>query len=151
MAEPLLLSQEDFERSFAFAPRAAVCLLVRDAAGGVLLARRAAGMAMAGVWHLPGAFLLRNEALEGCAARVARKELGVGLRTIELFGVYEDRDLDPRGHVLDLVYAAALDGEPRETAETGGAQFFRQVPEGVAFGHDRVLRAALGRTPAEGL
>ena len=142
MPPPLFLSPDDFARSFELAPRAAVCLLVRDADGGVLLARRAAGMAMAGVWHLPGAFLLRNETLAACAARVAWKELGIGLVRTEPFGVYEDLDLDPRGHVLDVVVAATLDGAPRETAETGGIEFFREVPEGVAFGHDRVLRAA---------
>ena len=152
MPAPLFLDSDDFARSFDLAPRLAVCLLVRDAAGGVLLARRGAGMAMAGVWHLPGAFLLRNETLAACAERVARKELGRGIvGQGRLFGAYDDLEGDPRGHVVDLVFEVTLDGRPMETAETGGIAFFREVPEGLGFGHDRVLRAALGRVPAEGL
>ena len=149
MPAPLFLDPDDFRRSFDLAPRLAVCLLVRDAAGSVLLARRGAGMAMAGVWHLPGAFLLRNETLAACAERVACKELGRGIAGEgRLFGAFDDLEGDPRGHVVDLVYEVRLDGRPMETAETGGIAFFGEAPEGLGFGHDRVLRAALGRASA---
>ncbi len=131
-----------FLHTFTLVPRAAVCLLVRDDAGGVLLAQRAAGMSMAGAWHLPGAFVLRGEALAECAERVARKELGRSIVASRVFGFFEDLDGDPRGHVIDLVFEVDLDGPPVATEETGEVRFFSAVPEGLGFHHDRVLRAA---------
>ena len=97
---------------------------------------------MAGAWHLPGAFVLLNESLSACVERVARKELGRSATSSKPFGFFEDLDGDPRGHVLDLVFEVELDGEPQPTEETGEARFFARVPEGLAFYHDRVLRAA---------
>ena len=141
-AEVQPLPPDEFLRTFTLVPRAAVCLLVRDAEGGVLLARRAAGMSMAGAWHLPGAFVLRGEALDACAARVARKELGGSIVASRPFGFFENLDRDPRGHVLDLVLEVELDGLPGMTEETDEIRFFRSVPEGLGFHHDRVLRAA---------
>ena len=138
---PEPLPPDVFLHSFALVPRAAVCLLVRGE-GGALLARRAEGMSLAGVWHLPGAFVWRGEGLAACAERVARKELGASVASLRRFGFFEDLDGDPRGHVIDLVFEAELDAPPRATPETGEARFFDRVPEGVAFHHDRVLRAA---------
>ncbi len=97
---------------------------------------------MAGVWHLPGAFVWRGEPFAACAERIAHKELGASIVSLNPFGFFEDLDGDPRGHVVDLVFEATLDAEPRETVESGEVRFFSAVPEGVAFHHDRVLRAA---------
>lgn len=140
MPEPL--PTDVFLHTFTLVPRAAVCLLVRDASGGVLLAQRGEGMSMAGQWHLPGAFVLRGEPLEECARRIARKELGAEIVVLRPFGFFEDLDGDPRGHVIDLVVEVELDGPPQATEETGAVRFFASVPEGLGFHHDRVLRAA---------
>lgn len=136
------LPPELFLHTFSLVPRAAICLLVRDGIGGVLLARRAAGMSMAGAWHLPGAFVLRGESLAACAERVARKELGRAIVESRPMGFFEDLDGDPRGHVIDLVLEVELDGPPHATEETDEVRFFGAVPEGLGFHHDRVLLAA---------
>ena len=99
-------------------------------------------MTMAGVWHLPGAFVWRGEPLATCAERIARKELGASIASLVPFGFFEDMDGDPRGHVIDLVFEATLDAVPNATAETGEVRFFASVPEGIAFHHDRILWAA---------
>lgn len=144
MNAPHPLPPDEFLRSFEIVPRAAVCLLVRDAEGGVLLTQRATTMAtLPGAWHLPGAFLWRGETLAACVDRVARKELGAGVvGELRPRGFFEDLDGDPRGHVVDLVIEVGLDGEPRATEESGAVRFFASVPPDVAFHHDRVLRAA---------
>ena len=145
---PEPLPPDLFLHSFNLAPRAAVCLLVRGAEGSVLLARRAEGMTMAGVWHLPGAFVWRGESFSACAERIARKELGASVASLTPFGFFEDLDGDPRGHVIDLVFEATLDAEATATPESGEVRFFSSVPEGIAFHHDRVLREA-GLTSAK--
>lgn len=139
---PQPLPHDLFLHSFTLVPRVAVCLLVRDGTGAVLLARRAAGMSMAGAWHLPGAFLLRGESLHACAERVARKEMNASILSLRPTGFFEDLDGDPRGHVVDLVFEATLEGEARPTEETDAIAPFATVPEGVAFYHDRILRNA---------
>ena len=140
MDPPQPLPPDVFLYSFTLVPRVAVCLLVRHGAG-VLLALRAEGMSMAGAWHLPGAFVWRGEGLAACAERVARKELGASVVSSRPLGFFEDLDGDARGHVVDLVLEVELDRSPRPTDETEVVRFFDSIPEGVAFHHDRVLRA----------
>lgn len=142
MPEVRLLPPDVFLHTFTLVPRAAVSLLVLGE-GGALLTRRSEAMeTMPGAWHLPGAFVLLNEPLPDCVVRVARKELGAEVVSSRPFGFFEDLDGDPRGHVIDLIFEVELDGDPHPTEETGEVRFFAQVPENVAFYHDRILRAA---------
>ncbi|MGV3619148.1 MAG: NUDIX domain-containing protein [Fimbriimonas sp.] len=143
-SEIRLLPPDVFRHTFTLVPRVAICLLVRDAQGGVLLTQRAKEMeTMPGAWHLPGAFVLLNETFEACADRIARKELGVPIDgAMRPLGFFEDLDADPRGHVVDLVFEVTLASDPVGTSETEGLRFFGVVPPDVAFHHDRIMRTA---------
>lgn len=90
--KPKKLPYKLFLKSFQFAPRPAVNLLVErevyETSRGrngkfcklpikeVLLTKRKKPP-FAGSWHLPGSFILKGEALIDCAKRVAREELGI--------------------------------------------------------------------------
>ncbi|RYG23009.1 NUDIX hydrolase [bacterium] len=141
--EPKLLPPDVFLHTFTLVPRVAVCLQVRGPRGEILLAQRSPEMeTMPGAWHYPGAFLLLGETLEACAERIARKELGASINAQRQVGFFEDLDGDPRGHVIDLVLEVELASPPQATEETGALQFFANVPDNVAFYHDRIMRAA---------
>lgn len=142
------LPPEVFAHTFTLVPRVAVCLQVRGANGEVLLTQRSPQMeTMPGAWHYPGAFVLLGEPLIDCARRIAQKELGTEIvGEPRSSGFFEDLDGDPRGHVIDLVLEVDLASEPKATDETGALRFFAEIPQDVAFHHDRLMRAA-GLTP----
>ncbi|NTU85580.1 MAG: (deoxy)nucleoside triphosphate pyrophosphohydrolase [Chloroflexales bacterium] len=89
--------------------RVAAAVITR-ADGAVLLARRRAGKAHAGLWEFPGGKLEPGETPEQCLARELREELGVAV----VVGAYVATGLD--GPVKLLGYRARiLSGEPRLT------------------------------------
>jgi ADP-ribose pyrophosphatase YjhB (NUDIX family) len=118
-----------------FNPKPVACVIARDAAGGVVLVRRAHEPG-AGRWSMPGGFVDLGESVEDAARREVREELEADVELGGLVGVYssgEDR-------VVVIVYAARLDGEPRTTDE---------VTEVRAFAPDDLPWAELAFTSDE--
>lgn len=140
--EPLRLSRVDFEKTFKFAPRLAVNLLVENRAGEILLTKRNIEP-FKDNWHFPGTFLLKNESIDDCIMRLSRGEIGfeVNPKKVELLGLFEDIEGDPRGHVIDAMYKYCADyvGESGSTQETKDLRFFRELPEEIGFNHRDTL------------
>ena len=94
-----------------------VAALVRDPEGRVLLGRRRADQPMPLLWELPGGKVEEGESPVEALAREVKEELGcearVGRVDDVVFHKYPEFDL------LMIVYACALEGEPRavEVAE----------------------------------
>ena len=95
-----------------FNPKPVACVVARDAAGGVVLIRRAHDPG-AGRWSMPGGFVDLGESVEEAARREAKEELEIDIELTGLVGVYSR----PRDRVVLVVYEATLDGEPRPTPE----------------------------------
>ena len=89
-----------------------VAAVIRNREGELLLARRPAGVHMAGLWELPGGKVRDGESPAAALARELREELGVTAlaeRPIT-FAVHEE----PGMRILLLFYTTVLiDGEPR--------------------------------------
>lgn len=136
-----LLSDEDFLKTFENAPRAAANLIVKDREGRVLLTRRNIPPDR-GRWHIPGGFILKNERVEDCLKRVAKKELGLDLdESPQVLGVFDDLDKDERGHVIDIAYGVTIDDTTKlqTTDETAEIKFFEKLPEDIGFNHRDTL------------
>ena len=99
------LSQADFIKSFKYAPRVALNILVKRDNDEILLTKRAIEPEK-DKWHYPGGFILKGETLNNCFERISTKELGVKLdfKKSKLLGVFENIKGDARGHILDLIY-----------------------------------------------
>ncbi len=84
------LSKEEFLWVVARTPLVAIDLIVRDAAGKVLLGVRRNPPAQ-GTWYVPGGRILKDETLDAAFRRITRAELGVEVeRNRATFrGVYE--------------------------------------------------------------
>jgi 8-oxo-dGTP diphosphatase len=87
----------------------AAALLERD--GRMLLARRPAGVHLAGLWEFPGGKVEPGEAPEACLRRELEEELGVAASNLRPFTFAHWRY--PEREVLILLYACALEGVPR--------------------------------------
>lgn len=100
---PKKLSYNDFLKSFEFAPRLAIELLVENTQGELLLLKRES-TPFKGQWHLPGGFLLKNEHIDDCIRRIAKKELGLSIqiKNVKKLQLFESIKADPRGHIIHL-------------------------------------------------
>ncbi len=95
-----------------FNPKPVACVVARDAAGGVVLVRRAHDPG-AGRWSMPGGFVDLGESVEDAARREAVEELEIDLELGPVVGVYSRPD-DP---VILIVFAARTDQSPQTTPE----------------------------------
>jgi len=72
--------------------------LIRDESGRYLLARRAAGTHLAGLWEFPGGKRHAGESLEECLRRELAEELGatfrVGDRVDTVVWTYDDTTIE---------------------------------------------------------
>jgi ADP-ribose pyrophosphatase YjhB (NUDIX family) len=59
----------------------------------------------AGMWSLPAGFMEYGETPQECAAREAKEETNLKVKTDFLVGVYNGAD-DPRSHVILVIYHA---------------------------------------------
>jgi 8-oxo-dGTP diphosphatase len=104
-----------------------------------------------GRWALPGGFVDERERTRAAAGRELNEETGLACGRLELVGVYDAPDRDPRGWVVSVAYLAVLE---REEAVTGGddagdARWFAlDALPSLAFDHAEVIADAVGRARA---
>ncbi|MEK6891248.1 MAG: NUDIX domain-containing protein [Nanoarchaeota archaeon] len=136
------LSQKDFEKSFRYAPRVALNILVKNSNGQILLTKRAIEPER-GSWHYPGGFILKNETINNCFERISTKELGVKLdfKKSKLLGVFENINGDARGHILDLIYEYKFTKSIvfKSTKETSEIKNFKKLPAKIGFSQRDIL------------
>ena len=111
-----LLPRQEFLEVVRLAPLVSIDLIVRDAAGRVLLGRRSNRPAQ-GWWFVPGGSIRKDETLDAAFTHIARAELGLELRreAAQLLGVYEHFYPDNAGgedfgtHYVVLAHTLELD------------------------------------------
>ncbi len=140
---PKLLPKKLFLKSFKYAPRLAICILLKNPRGEILLTKREIPPYQ-GSWHYPGGFLLKNESIENCLKRVAKKEIGINIDVgkIKFLGLFENLKGDPRGHVIDAVYEYKVKKGVKLSLnkETEEFRFFKKLPPKIGFNHHRTLK-----------
>jgi 8-oxo-dGTP diphosphatase len=102
-------------------------------------------------WALPGGFVRIEESVDDAARRELREETGLTLNDLYLEQLYTFGDVgrDPRGRVVSVAYYALVNlADHRVQAATDArdaAWFSVSDTPSLAFDHDEVLAAALGR------
>ena len=142
---------------FSFAVAAdLVVLTIRDRALHVLLVERGIAPA-AGMWALPGGFVLPDEDAEATAYRELAEETGVTAGVhLEQVRTYSAPDRDPRGRVVTVAWLALAPdlGEPAAGSDARSARWWpvAEVESGalpLAFDHVAIFADALERARAK--
>lgn len=91
-----------------------VAAALADAEGRVLLQKRAAGKAMAGLWEFPGGKVERDELPEAALARELEEELGIAVAAADLVpACFASAPLGDRHMLLLLYLCRRWRGTPR--------------------------------------
>lgn len=114
----MFLPTETFKTVVASTPLVSIDLLVRNAAGELLLGERLNRPAQ-GSWFAPGGRILKNESLDAAFERLTQDELGQTFKREQgkLLGVYEHFYDDsvfgdaPDTHYVVIAYALDLSAE----------------------------------------
>lgn len=61
---------------------------------------------------LPGGCVDVGETCEHAAIREAEEETGLRVQRVQLMGLYDEPDRDPRGHAVSVAYICTAEGTP---------------------------------------
>lgn len=133
--------RKDEEANLNYSPCKGQMVVVVYGRKGIILARDVATEK----WTLPSARIGAAEDVVSAAKRVAKDECGVGVRGLELAGMYDVvwHYSDVSVKRLHLVYAATSEDECFEAGPPRGreARFFKKIPDSVL--EDDLVAAAL--------
>lgn len=91
-------------------------------------------------WHVPGGWMACGESVEQAADRVARRELGVGVRVRTILGAFAWPE-HPYASGLSLLCVGEADGKP------AAGEFFTAPPQPLVPHHDMFLRMFFDQVP----
>ena len=103
-----------------------------------------------GHWAIPGGFVEMSESLDEAARRELEEETGLQDVYLEQLYTFGTPGRDPRTRVISIAYIALIraDAQPLRVSEESTAVHWFPVnalPGTLAFDHDDILAAALGR------
>jgi 8-oxo-dGTP diphosphatase len=101
-------------------------------------------------WAIPGGFVRLDEPLERAARRELEEETGLHNLYLEQLYTFGDPGRDPRTRVISVAYFALVRADQQTlhgSDESSDVRWVpvRNLPNPLAFDHDRILRFALDR------
>jgi ADP-ribose pyrophosphatase YjhB (NUDIX family) len=123
------LSQAEYSYIYSRVPRVTVEIVITSEAGVLMTLRNIDPCR--GLWHLPGGTVRFGERLTEAVQRIARRELGIRVRSVKLLGYLEypshyENGLDcPVGIAFGVV---DYEGSVRVNEEAGGCNWFTELP-----------------------
>jgi 8-oxo-dGTP diphosphatase len=125
-------------------PLLAVDLVVRDAAGRLLMIRRKSDP-FKGYTALPGGFVEIGETVEEAARRELMEETQIAAGKLRLVGVYSDPRRDPRGHTCSVAFLTQVGRVEATAGDDAEAVAWVSEWQGLklAFDHSKIIADAL--------
>jgi 8-oxo-dGTP diphosphatase len=133
-----------YKKIFTYIPRFCVDIVIKDKKRGVLLVKRNIEP-YKGYWHLPGGLIRYGERIENAAKRKAFEETGLIIKIKKFIKIYDDPKIDPRGHVIIIVYLAYPIGGKLKVnkKENSDARFFQRLPRNLGFITKEIIKDSL--------
>jgi len=135
------LSQKEFDDIYSKVPRLTVEVIVKANDGNVYLTKRAINPCK-GQWHLPGGTVRFGESLVDAVKRIAERELGIAVESLQNIGYIEypshyNKGLDsPIGIVFEVTkYAGAV----KANSEAKNGDWFTKLPKPIHADQDNFL------------
>ena len=95
-------------------------------------------------WELGGGIVEYGEIIEHALIREAKEETGLRIKPVSIIGVYSDKNRDPRGHVVAILFSARITGGKLSTNLE--AKEFKWVESNkinsikLAFDHNKMVK-----------
>lgn len=137
------LNKKDFNEIYRKAPRLCIDLVLLEK-NGVLFTKRAI-KPYKGYWHFPGGTVYFREKIEEAVKRVAREELGIEVKILELVHCVEILKTSTGGHDVGLEFLIERTGggEIKLDYQASKAEFFKIKPKKVIGVHWEVASKIL--------
>jgi len=92
-------------------------------------------------WALPGGFVDYGESVEDAVVREIKEEVSLDLVNFKEFGVYSDKNRDPRFHTVSVVFCGEGKGTLKADSDAKAAKVFKldSLPEKIAFDHRKII------------
>lgn len=135
------LSSEEFDEIYSKVPRLTVEIVLKSETGELYLTKRAIEPCK-GQWHLPGGTVYFGEFLQDAVKRIAKRELGVEVKTAKNIGYIEypshfKAGLDsPVGLVFEVT---SYQGSPEPNKEATEGGWFTELPSPMHADQDKYL------------
>ncbi len=131
------LPKAEFDAIFSKVPRLCVELIVRTPDGIVLTKRNIEPCK--GQWHYPGGTVFFGEMVTDTVRRVAKDELGVGVKIDKLLGYKEYPKMFADGYKgwpVGIVFeVSVVSGELKNVDQADAIGYFKSVPENTIPDH----------------
>lgn len=138
------LSRAEFDLIYAKVPRLCIELVVKSEKG-VLLTLRDIEPGK-GFWHLPGGTVLFDESVDQTLERVAREELGLGIKSSKLLGLIDwwGSTTEVNRHTVSVAYLVELEnGEIKLNFQSSKYDFFKEIPKKTLVEQKKFLEVNL--------
>lgn len=135
------LSQQEFDSIYSKVPRLTVEVIIKNTNNDIYLTKRAIEPC-SGQWHLPGGTVRFGEPMTDAVKRIAKRELGIDVESLENKGYIEypshyNNGLDsPVGIVFEVM---SYSGDLIINQESQGGGWFNKVPEAMHADQDTFL------------
>lgn len=135
------ITPKEFDEIYSKVPRLTVEIVVKNKDGAIYLTKRAIEPCK-GQWHLPGGTVRFGEPVQKAVKRIAKRELGIGVNTMNNVGYIEypshyKQGLDsPVGIVFEI---GSFSGALKLNEESQGVDWFVKIPENLHADQDSFL------------
>ncbi|MEM7821417.1 MAG: NUDIX hydrolase [Candidatus Aenigmatarchaeota archaeon] len=110
--------------------------------GRVLLLKRKT-QPFKGSYALPGGFVIPGEKTKEACIREVKEETGLEVKILDLIGIYDSPNRDPRGHVISIAYFCKPIGNRvkarREAEEVDFFPIKEALKLNLGFDHRKIL------------
>ena len=140
MADEFPLTKEEFDSIYSRVPRLNVEIILQGP-DGIYLTKRDIEPCK-GQWHLAGGTVYFGETLFESVKRIAKRELGIDVKTAEIIGYIEYPSHFTKG--LDHPFGVAFKitdytGEIKANKEANAAGWFKKLPKPMHTDQDKFL------------